>query len=178
VSLNHGKEGWSCSVRVSEVYLFWNWVDILFNTSIVASSVNTLSSSWPSNPAYFFRFSYFLFFFSIKFTFESGLSNTINSNIISFSLLLSTNLGKNNRSTNKFMRELDIFPFMINILSSTGFNPSSIRKLVWASFNNHVRDSFSSVPDIEIHPFLNLEFKASWINIDDSKSSWVWTIEW
>jgi hypothetical protein len=75
------------------------------------------------------------------------------------------------------MRELDILPFMINILSSTGFNPSSVSELVLTSFNNHVRNSFSSVPDIEIHPFLDLEFKASWFNIDDSKSSWVWTLE-
>jgi hypothetical protein len=75
------------------------------------------------------------------------------------------------------MRIFNILPRVLNVLSCTSFNPSTIRELVGTSFNNHIRNGFSSVPDIEVHPFLDLEFKASWFNIDDSKSSWVWTLE-
>lgn len=45
------------------------------------------------------------------------------------------------------------------------------------SFDNHIRNSFSSMPNIQVYPFLNLKDERFFGNILNSHSCWVWTVK-
>jgi hypothetical protein len=72
--------------------------------------------------------------------------------------------------------KMNFSPISIN-WNRSSFNPSTISKLMRTSFDNHIRNSFSSMPNIQVYPFLNLKDKRFFCNILNSHSCWIWTVK-
>jgi hypothetical protein len=143
VRLDHWEELWFTSLAICKL----NSVSLISNCFRSYSSNPYISfTDFPYNIAWFFRFSNFLGFFSSHFYFELVSVNLSNSVNIGFSHFLSRNLGYNNWF-DKFVFKMNFSPFAIN-WNGSSLNPSTIRKLVSTSFDNHIRNSFSSMPDV------------------------------